>query len=114
VIPRVEKHFLHGEMVAMGLLTQLVLEGREDETRRVAEFFATVGLPTHLGQLSLAAGDTADLSNAFGVALAVPFLANEPFAVTADSLVAAMRRADVLGKEVCSDKGEAAYRALRV
>jgi len=25
-----------------------------------------------------------------------------------------MRRADVLGKEVCSDKGEAAYRALRV
>jgi len=113
VIPKIERNFLHGEMVAMGLLTQLVLESREDEARRVAEFFAAVGLPVHLGQLSLSGNDTAELSGAMQAALTFPFVVNEPFEVTTESLLAASRRADVLGKALCSAKGETAYRALR-
>ncbi len=56
-IPKVHANYLHGEMVAMGTLAQLMMESRPDEAARVAEFFATVGLPIHLGQLSLDAGD---------------------------------------------------------
>ena len=39
VVPRVHHHFLHGEMVAIGLQTQLHLEGKENEGKKVAEFF---------------------------------------------------------------------------
>jgi glycerol dehydrogenase len=113
VISSVEKNYLHGEMVAMGLLTQLVLERREDEAVRVAEFFAAVGLPTHLGQLSLSADNVADLSSAMQAATTVPFLVNEPFPVSAEDLLVANRRADVLGKDVALAKGDAAWRALR-
>jgi len=113
VIPSVEKNYLHGEMVAMGLLTQLVLEKREDEAVRVAEFFAAVGLPAHLGQLELAAANVADLSSAMQVATTVPFLVNEPFPVSAEDLLVANRRADALGRDVAAAKGDAAWRALR-
>lgn len=111
-IPSVEKNFLHGEMVAMGLLTQLVLEEKEEEATRVAEFFAAVGLPTHLGQLSLSPTDAAELTSAMDVATSVPYLVNEPFAVTSASLLAAVRRADDLGKTVCVARGDAAYLSL--
>ena len=37
----------------MGLLTQLALENDETEARRATEYFASVGLPVHYGQLSL-------------------------------------------------------------
>ena len=44
-IADVHANYLHGEMVAMGTLTQLMMESRPDEAKRVAEFFASVGLP---------------------------------------------------------------------
>ena len=39
-LPLTNARHLHGEMVAMGTLAQLVLESRDDEARRVAQFFA--------------------------------------------------------------------------
>ena len=45
-------------MVAIGLLTQLYAEGKEEEEAgRVADFFASVGLPVDLQQLSLSPDD---------------------------------------------------------
>ena len=52
VLPHLHRDYLHGEMVAMGLLTHLVLEQRMDEARQVATFFTEVGLPAHLGHLA--------------------------------------------------------------
>jgi glycerol dehydrogenase-like iron-containing ADH family enzyme len=40
-------------MVAIGLLIHLVLEGYLDEAERVTRFLAKLGLPVHLGHLSL-------------------------------------------------------------
>jgi len=48
-IPKVHANYLHGEMVAMGTLAQLMMEARPDEATKVAGFFASVGLPIHLG-----------------------------------------------------------------
>lgn len=112
VIPAVARDYLHGEMVAMGLLTQLVFESREAEARRVAEFFAAVGLPIHLGQLSLGADDSRQLRSVMETALTLPFVGNEPLPVTVGGLLAASRRADALGRQVAQATGEAAYRAL--
>ena len=52
---------MHGEMVAIGLLTQLVLESHMDEAKRVAEFCASVGLPAHYGHLALRTSNRDDM-----------------------------------------------------
>ena len=113
LVPEVHRRHLHGEMVAVGLLTQLVLEEKGAEARRAAEFFARVGLPVHLEQVSLSPGDAAALDTVVQTALTVPFVANEPCAVTRKNLLAAALGAHALGKEVSRVVGDAAWRALR-
>ena len=44
-LPNMEKKYLHGEMVALGVMTELILEKRYDECRELAEFFTEIGLP---------------------------------------------------------------------
>ena len=51
-IAAVHDNYMHGEMVAMGLMAQLAME-QSDDVQRVARFFARVGLPVRLEQLSL-------------------------------------------------------------
>jgi glycerol dehydrogenase len=111
-IPRVHANYLHGEMVAMGTLAQLMMESRPDEAKRVAGFFAAVGLPVHLGQLSLDAGDTGALEVVIAGAVAFPFAGNMPMRVTAESVRAAILDANRLGLAVAEKAGDAAYRRL--
>jgi glycerol dehydrogenase len=113
VVPHVHANYLHGEMVAMGLLTQLVLESNLEEATRVAEFFVQIGLPVHLGQLGLGPDDRAELSAVVADSLAFPFLANLPFEVNGDMLHRAVLEAHQLGVAVTARRGEAGYLALR-
>ncbi len=112
VLPQLHATYLHGEMVAIGLLTQLVLESKLDEAARVAEFCAAVGLPAHYGHLSLKVSDTEDLMAAMVGATAMAFLQNEPFPVTPASLFAAAVAADSLGRGVVGRVGDEAYQRL--
>jgi glycerol dehydrogenase len=112
VVPALHQHYLHGEMVAMGLLTQLMIETQEAEARQVAAFFAQVGLPIHLEQLSLSPHDKGVLDTVMEVAMLFPYVGNEPFGVTAETLLAATLQADTLGKDVAKCFGDAAYRNL--
>jgi len=111
-IAEVHANYLHGEMVAMGTLAQLMMESRPDEAASVAEFFATVGLPIHLGQLSLSAGDTRALEVVSEGALAFPFTGNMPMPVTTESVRSALLEAGSLGLAVAAKTGDAAYRRL--
>jgi len=111
-IPKVHANYLHGEMVAMGTLTQLMLESRPDEARRVAEFFATVGLPVHLGQLSLDAGDKSALDVLIEGTMAFPFTANMPMRVTTEMVRATILDAHHLGLDTAGKTGETAYRRI--
>lgn len=112
VLPEVHRNHLHGEMVAIGLLTQLALEDKGDEAQQVGAFFARVGLPVHLGQVSMAADDEASVNRVVDVALTVPIIANEPFAVTPHTLRTAMLEADALGLEVAHSSGAEVYASL--
>ena len=112
VVPALHQHYLHGEMVAMGLLTQLMIENQEAEARQVAAFFARVGLPIHLEQLSLSPHDKGVLDTVMEVAMLFPYVGNEPFTVTAETLLAASLQADALGKDIAKRVGDAAYRQL--
>ena len=112
VLPRLHANYLHGEMVAMGLLTQLVLEKHEAEAARMAEFLCAVGLPCYLGHLSLAASQSADLAAVMTGTTILPFLANEPFVVNNEMLLNATLAADRLGRQTVARVGDAAYHAL--
>ena len=112
VVPEVHRRYLHGEMVAIGLLTQLTLENNAPDARRVAEFFVRVGLPVHLEQLSVSPGDAASLKSVIETALMHPAVPNEPFIVTPKTLLGAVLDAHALGKDVCHTAGDVAYRAL--
>ena len=112
-IPKVDANYLHGEMVAMGTLVQLMLESRPDEAVRIAEFFATVGLPIHLEQISLDAGDGRALDAIIQGTLAFPFIGNMPQPVTPELLESAILDAHRLGVSVAEKIGDAAYRRLQ-
>ena len=111
-IPEVNAHYLHGEMVAMGTLAQLVMESRPDEAARVAEFFASVGLPVHLGQLSLTPADAHALDVVSEGTLAFPFIGNMPQPVTRERVRVAVLEADRLGRSAAEKHGDTAYRRL--
>ena len=91
---------LHGEKVAFGTLVQLVLEGRESAlVEEVMGFCASVGLPTTLAELGLAhlAPDRAAAIAERAVA-AAESAHNEPFAVTAESIMDAIYATDAWGQ----------------
>jgi glycerol dehydrogenase len=113
LIARIHRDYLHGEMVALGLLSHLCLEGERGEALRVAEFFAAVGLPVHLGQLSIdPARDGDEIEMILEEAAKVFFVHYEPFEVNAAALKEALLEAHRLGVGVCRSAGDAAYRAL--
>ena len=112
VLPRLHANFLHGEMVAAGLMTHLALEKRHDEAARLAEFLCAVGLPAHLGHVSLDPSQKDDLAAVMAGAAQMWFLAYEPFPVTPEIMIAAAIEADQIGKDAVRRVGDEAYRKL--
>ncbi|SNQ49318.1 Glycerol dehydrogenase [Frankia canadensis] len=92
--------FLHGEKVAFGLLVQLVVEGRPDsELSAALDFCAAVGLPTTLAAIGLPDADPATLERVARRTLADGETAHhEPFPLTPDMILDAIRAADATGR----------------
>lgn len=104
-------HLFHGEKVAFGTLTQLVLENHErPEIEEVLGFCTDVGLPVTLKELGVDA--TGDELNARLMVAAEATCApggmihNEPFPVTPGAVVAAMKGADAIGREYLARTGK--------
>lgn len=89
---------LHGEKVAFGVLTQLVLENESREVfEKTVAFCRSVGLPVTLRQLGLDENDRAKLLTAARAACAEnETMSNMPFKVDGDSVVSAMLLANSL------------------
>jgi glycerol dehydrogenase len=111
-IPVAHENYMHGEHVAMGTLTQLMLES-VDEARRVAEFFVRVGLPVHLGQLSLGPEDESALNTLVEGALTWPTTHNMPMTMTPELIRSSILEAHELGLAVTESLGDSAYRKLQ-
>ncbi len=110
-VPVVHANYLHGEMVAMGTITQLMMES-EDEALQVAEFFCKVGLPIHLGQLSLGTEETAAIDTVVEATMEWPTVHNMPMNVTPDLIRSSLLAAHELGRKIADVDGDAAYRKL--
>lgn len=93
-------HLYHGEKVAFGTLTQLVLENAGQESlEEVIGFCMDVGLPTTFAELGMARPDK-DLLMEAAVRACSPddTLVNMPFEVTPEMVYAAMVGTDALGR----------------
>jgi len=114
----VHDNLMHGEMVAIGLLTMLTMEelqglpGRRAEYRRVAEFFSKVGLPVCLRHAFFDPSDTASVDQFAKVTLEQWFCHNEPFPMTKELVLESLWAADKAGEEIVREFGDAAYRSL--
>ena len=111
-LPIVHANYLHGEMVAMGVLTQLMIEGDVDEANKAAEFFAKVGLPIHLGQLSVEVSDTASLNLLAKETSEYATVANMPMEITKAVALRGVIAAHDLGSKVAGKIGDSAYQSL--
>ncbi len=107
VIPLLHRDYLHGELVAIGLIAHLVLEGESLEARRIARFLTEVGLPVSLRQLQMQRDrDSVILMDAMRAAVKEPFAHNEPFEVTPEKLYSALLEADAIGAEIMAAAGK--------
>lgn len=113
VIPLLHRDFLHGELVSMGLTAHLVLEGDSVEAAKVARFMNAVGLPVCLNQLHLdPVRDKDPLKEAIQAAVREFILQNEPFEVTAETLMSAFLEADRIGMRLVKETGDDAFKDL--
>lgn len=108
----VEANFLHGEMVAMGVLAQLMMQDEQVEAERVARFFGQVGLPVTFTQLGFEPS-TENIADVVAGSLSFEPIHNLPFEVTAETVRQGMLRADALGRSVVAQDSDQAYRRLQ-
>ena len=93
-------HLFHGEKVAFGTLTQLVLENAPmAEIEEVIAFCRSVGLPTNMKQMGVAEITREKLMPVAEAACAEgETMHNMPFPITAEAVLSAMLTANELGQ----------------
>lgn len=113
VIPVLHQKYLHGELVGISTLIQLLMDDKKDEAIKAATFMVSVGLPIVLEQLSLnLKNDEKWLKDAMTAAVGSTLASSAPFEVTPEGLFAALQKAQQLGLSVIKQYGDAPYRQL--
>jgi len=100
-IPESHK-YIHGEKVAFGLLTQLVLEGQpQSEIDEILKYQRAVGLPVTLAEVGVNI-ETEEQLRTIAERAVIPGESshNEPFPVSAEAIMAAMKSADFQGRKL--------------
>ena len=97
----------------MGVVAQLMMEGDDAEARRVAAFFARVGLPVTLEQIGVARNKDKELEVVAAGAMGFLGFENLPFPVTQEKVTSGLLAGDALGQTVIAELGDDAYRALQ-
>ncbi len=98
ILPECKK-LLHGEVVAFGILVQLIIEGRPmDEIEEIYDFFDAVGLPSTFEMLGIKDASEEDIRKVAEESLK-SYWDVEPFPVTSQMIYDAIVMADVLGKK---------------
>lgn len=88
---------LHGEVVAFGILVQLIIEGRpEEEIKEIYDFFKAVGLPATFEDLGIKDVTSEEIMKVAEESLK-SYWDVEPFPVTAQKIYDAIVMADILG-----------------
>lgn len=84
--PHIEKNHLHGEVVGYGVLVLLLVDGNEEDFKKVYDFNRSVGLPTKLSDIELTQDE---LPRLVKLALAMKDIDHNPYRITEDMLMSA-------------------------
>lgn len=101
-------HYYHGEKVAFGTLTQIVMENRSTgQLNEVLEFCVKVGLPVTLAEVGVV-NPTPDKLMKVARAAAAPggIMHNMPFPVTPETVYRAIVAADAVGRAYLAGAGK--------
>lgn len=99
--------FYHGEKVAFGTIAQLVLENApNEELDTVLNFCAEVGLPVCLEDIGVdSISDEELMQVAAKSSIAEESVHSMPFDITIEAVAAAIKTADMIGKEFKTSRG---------
>jgi glycerol dehydrogenase-like iron-containing ADH family enzyme len=88
MLPEIEQHHLHGEVVAYGILFLLMMDEDREEVRRLYPFFKEMGWPTCLKDLNLSREDISEA--VVEKALGASDMGKMPYEVTREMVVGAI------------------------
>ncbi|QUH25808.1 iron-containing alcohol dehydrogenase family protein [Serpentinicella alkaliphila] len=95
LLEEIEKHHLHGEVVAYGVLLLLAIDKQEEELERLIAFYKEIKLPISLKDLGVK-NDRAYLDGVLEKAINAPDMKKVPYIVTKDMLFEAMQKLEAL------------------
>ena len=108
LIPHVENNCMHGEMVAIGLLCQLIMLGYMSEAERVANYNSVVGLPVHFAQLQINI-EKDDISKVLDSAATSFMMQNMPMTVTPAILSETFEKVNKIGSKCLEKNGDRTF-----
>ncbi|OOB80505.1 MAG: glycerol dehydrogenase, partial [Epulopiscium sp. Nuni2H_MBin003] len=98
ILPECAK-LLHGEVVAFGVLVQLIIEGRcNEEIKEMYDLFNAIGLPSTFKMLGIPNATKEEIMTVAEESLK-SYWDTEPFAVNAQMICDAIMMADILGEQ---------------
>ncbi|MGB9792910.1 MAG: iron-containing alcohol dehydrogenase family protein [Thermacetogeniaceae bacterium] len=96
ILPETHQMY-HGEIVAFGILVQLMIDGKRDEARQLIPYYRKLGLPVCFSELGIVSCEGEWLCNVAKASVDVPDMRNMPYPVTVEMVVDALCAADRLG-----------------
>lgn len=92
-LPGFDEDHLHGVVVGFGVLLLLVMDGREEECRKLMEFNKTVGLPTRLSDIGVTVEQVAACAHAM---TEDEDIEHYPYKVTEEMILDAVQKLDTI------------------
>lgn len=106
-LPDMEKKYLHGEMVALGILTELTMEKREKEREELAAFFTKVGLPVCWKQMGVDVYNKEQVATMLNSCFSKFYaIKNMPFEKSIDVYTRGMQEAEEYCNHVLQEQGQ--------
>lgn len=95
LLPGFEEHYLHGDVVAYGVLVQLAVDGQKEELLRLREFLTELGIYTTLRQMHVKL-DRVELKEVLREIVTGPDMEHIPYKVTEDMIFRAMEEVEAI------------------
>jgi glycerol dehydrogenase len=95
VLPGFEEKWLHGNVVAYGVLVQLLIDGDVDEARRLKAFMQELEIPTTLREMDVPVDRTV-LQPVLTETVTGPDMEHIPYPITEDMVFEAMVQVEML------------------
>lgn len=95
LLPHIEENYLHGDVVAYGVLVQLAVDNQLKEAKSLQKFFSSLGIPTKLKDIDVPL-NRKTLNPILNDILTQPDMNDIPYPITQDMIFTAMETIEAL------------------